>query len=133
MEKLREIRMEKTNLLANKEFEYMIDDKRVKFEIYDSVLNFTKSHWRRVVAYFIQAEEWEFKDFPPKESIIDIFLKIRGYFFTFSDLRVPDCVQKLNMKALKVSRSQRYEDQSVRKEFWDDLKEFIGKERYKGK
>ncbi|CAI2370729.1 unnamed protein product [Moneuplotes crassus] len=117
----------------HQEFEYVINNKRVKFELYDSVIGFNKSHWRRVVAYFAQAEEWELKDFPPKESAVDIFLKIRGYFFTFTGLQIPNCIQKYNIKPLRVSRSQRYEDRSIKKEFWDDLIEFLGKERYKGK
>lgn len=119
--------------VMNKTFEYEINGKNIEFEVYDSILNFTKYHWRRVVAYFAQAEDWEFKGFPPKESIVDIFLKIRGYFFTFSDLAVPDSISKLNVKVLKVRRTQRYEDQSVKKEFWDDLIDFLNKERYKGR
>ena len=54
----------------------MVGTKLVKFDLYDSILGFNKSHWRRVVAYFAQAEEWELKDFPPKESPDDIFQKL---------------------------------------------------------
>lgn len=114
------------------EFEYSINNKRVKFEVYDSVTAFTKSHWKRVVALFAQGQEWQFKDWPSKESIVDIFLKVRGYYLTFADVAVPPNVQKWNVKVLQVSRTLRHADQSVKKEFWDDLKEFLLKERYKG-
>ncbi|CAI2370449.1 unnamed protein product [Moneuplotes crassus] len=60
---------------GHQEFEYMVGTKLAKFDLYDSILGFNKSHWRRVVAYFAQAEEWELKDFPPKESPDDIFQK----------------------------------------------------------
>ena len=115
------------------EFEYNLFGKRIKFEVYDSVTGFNKNHWKRVVALFCQGQEWQFKDWPSKESIVDIFLKVRGYFLTFSDVVVPPNVKKWNVKILQVSRSLRHQDQSVQKEFWDDLKEFLMRERYKGK
>lgn len=115
------------------EFEYSIDNKRVKFEVYDSVTAFTKNHWKRVVALFVQGQDWQFKDWPSKESIVDIFLKVRGYFMTFQDVSPPPNVKKWNVRIIQVSRTLRHADQSLKKEFWDDLTEFLMKERYKDK
>lgn len=121
------------NLQEKIEFEYSIQNKRVKFEVYDSVTAFTKNHWKRVVALFVQGQDWQFKDWPSKESIVDIFLKVRGYYMTFSDAALPPSVKKWNVKILQVSRTLRHADQSLKKEFWDDLQDFLLKERYKGK
>lgn len=125
--------MQEDELRDKVEFEYMINSKQVKFEVYDSVTAFTKNHWKRVVALFVQGQDWQFKDWPAKESFVDIFLKVRGYYLTFSDVNVPINIKKWNVKVLQISRTLRHSDQSVKKEFWDDLKEFLLKERYKGK
>jgi hypothetical protein len=124
---------EDEKLRGNVEFEWEVAGKKVRFEVYDSVTNFTKSEWKRVVGLFAQGQEWQFKDWPSKEKIVDIFLKVRGYFMTFNDLAVPPNVKKWNVKVLQVSRMLRHADQSLKKEFWDDLTEFMMKERYKGK
>ena len=115
------------------EFEYSVQNKRVKFEVYDSVTAFTKGHWKRVVALFAQGQDWQFKDWPSKESIVDIFLKVRGYYMNFADMTPPANVKKWNVKILPVHRNLRHADQSLKKEFWDDMNDFMFKERYKGK
>lgn len=115
------------------EFEYSIQGKRVKFEVYDSVCNFTRNHWKRVVALFVQGQEWQFKDWPSKEAIVDIFLKVRGYYLCYSELSIPSNVKKWNVKPLIVNNASRHGDQVVHREFWNDLKDFLLRERYKGK
>lgn len=39
-----------------------IGNKNVTFDIYDSVANFTESRWQRVVAVFVNGQDWQFKD-----------------------------------------------------------------------
>lgn len=109
-----------------------ISGKSVKFEIYNSVTTFSKNHWKRVVAIFVHGQDWQFKDWPKKESLTNIFLKIKGYYLTYPDIPVPQNVQKLNVEVLNVNRHTRHEDHSLQKEIWDGLTTFMLKERYKG-
>ena len=62
------------------------------FEVYDSVTGFNKNHWKRVVAVFVMGPEWQFKDWPKSEGIVDILLKVRGYYLGFSELPIPETV-----------------------------------------
>lgn len=42
----------------NVEFTSYVNGKEVTFEVYDSVINFTKDHWRRACAVFVSGQEW---------------------------------------------------------------------------
>ena len=39
-----------------------IGTRNVTFDVYDSVANFTESRWQRVVAVFVNGQDWQFRD-----------------------------------------------------------------------
>ena len=114
------------------EFEKEIAGKNIQFEVYNSVISFTKRHWKRVVAVFVHGEKWQFKDWPTKESMVDIFLKIKGYYITYHDVKPPAYIGKINVEQHTLDRTMRHGDQKLKDEIWNGLTNFMLKERYKG-
>ena len=114
-------------------FEKRVNDRRVTFEVYDSVTSFTKLQWKRVVAVFAAGPSWQFKDWPKNETIVDIMLKVRGFYLHFSDFAVPEYIKSLNVKILYLKQFHRHEDKSVYNEFWKELSLFLSKERFRPK
>lgn len=110
-----------------------IKGKDLNFEIVCSVRNFTKNDWKRVVAVFVQGNDWEFNDWPKNETLISIFLKIKGFHLKYSDLPANENVKKWNIKILEISRTKRHFDGSIQNEFWINLEEFLTQPRYRDK
>ena len=83
-------------------FKRNIKGKEVHFEIYNSVRNFEKSDWKRVIAVFVQGVEWEFNDWPKSETTISILLKIKGFHLKYNDVQLNENCKKWNVKILEV-------------------------------
>ena len=66
-----------------------LNGKQVLFDVYDSVANFSDSRWSRVVAVFVNGQDWQFKDWRPtggsgtELNKRELFARVRGYFFNF--------------------------------------------------
>jgi parafibromin len=114
-------------------FIYKIKGHDLNFELHCSVRNFSKNDWKRVVAVFVQGNEWEFNDWPKNESITTIFLKVRGFHLKFTDLPLNDNIKKWNVKVLEMSRSKKHSVVSVQNLFWKTLEDFLGQPRYRNK
>lgn len=114
-------------------FSRKIKGKELNFEIHSNVRNFSKSDWKRVVAVFVQGNDWEFSDWPKNESVTSILLKIKGFHLKYTDLPTNENVKKWNVKILEVSRSKRHFDVSVQNQFWTLLEEFLSLSRYRDK
>jgi hypothetical protein len=115
----------------NNSFARKIKGKELNFEIHSNVRKFSKSDWKRVVAVFVQGTDWEFNDWPKGESIISIFLKIKGFHLKYSDMPANENVRKWNIKILEISRSKRHFDVSVQNEFWSLLEQFLSQPRFR--
>ena len=119
-------------------FERKINGESVQFEVVNSVLGFSDSQWKRVVAVFVNGQEWQFKDWLEKignqKKYVELFLRVRGYYLHFQDLAgtLPDIVTKWNIKLLALQRNKRHQDVTVFTELWTDLEAFLKKERYPG-
>lgn len=85
------------------------------------------------MAVFLNGTDWQLKDWPKSEKTVDIFLKVRGYYLTFSDLPIPATVKGWNVKVMHLNRAHRHEDKPISNDLWKDLSEFLMKERYKGR
>lgn len=44
-----------------------IANKQVTFDIYDSVTNFTDTRWQRIVAVFVNGQDWQFREWKNRE------------------------------------------------------------------
>ena len=68
-------------------FERKINGESVQFEVVNSVLGFSDSQWKRVVAVFVNGQEWQFKDWLEKmgnqKKYVELFLRVRGYYLHF--------------------------------------------------
>ena len=69
--------------LEKVDVEKKINEEPVVFEVYDSVANFTYRHWRRVVAIFLSGQEWQLKDWPHNNKMVELFLRVRGYYMRY--------------------------------------------------
>jgi parafibromin len=114
-------------------FKRIIKGKEVNIEIYNTVRNFEKSDWKRVIAVFVQGVEWEFKDWPKSETIISILLKIKGFYLKYHDSPLNENCRKWNVKILEIHRNKRHFDGSVNNEFWSAMEEFLNLPRYREK
>ena len=106
-----------------------IYDKDILFEITSNVRNFTRNEWKRVVAVFVQGDDWEFKDWPKNETVTSILQKVKGFYLKFQDMPHNNNTKKWNVKVLEISRNKRYCDVSIQNEFWDLLSDFLNQPR----
>ena len=62
-----------------------IGNKNVQFDVYDSVTNFTESRWTRVVAVFVNGQDWQFKEWKNKDTKRELFARVRGYYIHYAN------------------------------------------------
>ena len=86
----------------------------------------------RVVAVFVNGYEWQFKDWPEHVKMVELFLRVRGYFLHYQDQMLPDIIHRWNIKVLALQRNKRHQDVSVHNECWQDLEQFLKKEKFTG-
>ena len=114
-------------------FNRKIRGKAVTFEIYDQTFSFSKAHWRRTVAVFVQGPRYQFKDWPLANDLITLFLTVRGFYMNYQDSPIDENVKKLYVKILQISRNKRHLDRTIQHEFWSELERFIFSARFKSK
>ena len=110
-------------------FSYKIQGKDLLFEICSNVRKFNKNDWKRVVAVFVQGDDWEFKDWPKSENVSTILQKVKGYYLTYEDIPKNNNIKKWNVQPLEIYRNKRYCDGSLQNKFWNSLSEFLSSPR----
>ena len=110
-------------------FQYKIQGKDLLFEICSNVRKFNKNDWKRVVAVFVQGDDWEFKDWPKSESISTILQKVKGYYLKYKDNPLNNNIKKWNVEILEISRNKRHFDISLQNKFWNLLSDFLSSPR----
>ena len=106
-------------------FQYKIQGKDFLFEISSNVRKFSNNDWKRVVAVFVQGDDWEFKDWPKSESVSTILQKVKGYYLKYKNYPLNNNIKKWNLEILEISRNKRHFDISLQNKFWDSLSEFL--------
>lgn len=109
-----------------KTFDKKIGGEKVTFEIHDSVLSFTSKEWRRVVCLFSCGEDFQLKDFPPKDGddeyngsidmhmkVVNLFHRVKGFYFHYQDIPEPSKVKTWNVTRVIIERNKRYMDINV--------------------
>ena len=114
-------------------FNRKIRGKLVTFEVHDQTLTFSKSHWRRAVAVFVQGPKYQFKDWPWANDLISLFLAVRGFYINYQDSPIDENIKKWHVKILQISRNKRHLDKTIQHEFWIELEKFLFSPRYKAK
>ena len=110
-------------------FQYKISGKDLIFEICSNVRKFNRNDWKRVVAVFVQGDDFEFKDWPKSESISTILQKVKGYYLKYEDNPLNNNIKKWNVEILEISRNKRHFDSSLQNKFWSSLSEFLSSPR----
>ena len=114
---------------SDNNFSYRIQGKDLNFEICSNVRRFKKNDWKRVVAVFVQGDDWEFKDWPKNETVSTILQKVKGYFLKYEDTPTNKNVKNWNVQILEISRNKRHFDVSIQNKFWSSLSEFLSAPR----
>ena len=110
-------------------FFYKIQGKDLLFEICSNVRRFNKSDWKRVVAVFVQGDDWEFSDWPRSENPSTILQKVKGYYMKYNNNPTNKNIKKWNVQILEISRNKRHFDVSIQNKFWSSLSEFLSAPR----
>ena len=107
-------------------------NKTVAFDVYDSVTNFTESRWTRVVAVFVNGQDWQFKEWKNGDAKRELFARVRGYYIHYANTQMPPSLTTWNIKRLELQRHKRHHDTNIRNNFWTDLEEFLRREKFQG-
>jgi hypothetical protein len=110
---------------SDNNFFYKIQGKDLLFEICSNVRRFNKNDWKRVVAVFVQGDDWEFKDWPRSENPTTILQKVKGYYMKYNNNPTNKNIKKWNVDILEISRNKRHFDASIQNKFWSSLSEFL--------
>jgi hypothetical protein len=62
----------------------------------------------------------------------ELFARVRGYYMTYSDVKVPPVVNNWNVLKLQLPRNKRHHDVNEMTKFWQDLESHLKRERFKG-
>ena len=81
---------------------HKIGNRSVTFDVYDSVANFTKTRWPRVVAVFVNGQDWQFRDWKNGKQKRELFARVRGYYIGYASYKVPEQVNSWNVKKLEL-------------------------------
>ena len=115
--------------ISDNNFYYKIQGKDLMFEICSNVRKFNKNDWKRVVAVFVQGDDWEFSDWPRSENPSTILQKVKGYYMKYNNNPVKKKIKKWNVQILEISRNKRHFDISIQNKFWSSLSEFLSAPR----
>ena len=110
---------------SDNNFFYKIQGKDLLFEICSNVRKFNKNDWKRVVAVFVQGDDWEFKDWPRSENPTTILQKVKGYYMKYNNNPTNKNIKRWNVQILEISRNKRHFDASIQNKFWSSLSEFL--------
>ena len=110
---------------SDNNFFYKIQGKDLLFEICSNVRKFNKNDWKRVVAVFVQGDDWEFKDWPRSENPSTILQKVKGYYMKYNNNPTNKNIKKWNVQTLEISRNKRHFDASIQNKFWNSLSQFL--------
>ena len=125
----RELFTEDDNEEEENNFQYKILGKDLIFEICSNVRKFNRNDWKRVVAVFVQGDDFEFKDWPKGENVSTILQKVKGYYLKYEDNPLNNNIKKWNVEILEISRLKRHFDSSLQNKFWNSLSEFLSSPR----
>ena len=114
---------------SDNNFFYKIQGKDLLFEICSNVRRFNKSDWKRVVAVFVQGDDWEFSDWPRSENPSTILQKVKGYYMKYNNNPTNKNIKNWNVQILEISRNKRHFDVSIQNKFWSSLSEFLSAPR----
>ena len=114
---------------SDNNFFYKIQGKDLLFEICSNVRRFNKSDWKRVVAVFVQGDDWEFSDWPRSENPSTILQKVKGYYMKYNNNPTNKNIKKWNVQILEISRNKRHFDVSIQNKLWSSLFEFLSAQR----
>jgi parafibromin len=120
------------------QIKHKLDKREVTFDVYDNVTGFSASKWRRVVCVICSGHEWQFKDWKPLQgsgselSKKELFARVRGYYLSYSDVKVPPLVETWNVQKLTLPRNKRHHDVNEMTKFWNDFEVYLKRERFKG-
>ena len=114
---------------SDNNFFYKIQGKDLLFEICSNVRRFNKSDWKRVVAVFVQGDDWEFSDWPKSENPSTILQKVKGYYMKYNNNPTNKNIKNWNVQILEISRNKRHFDVSIQNKFWSSLSEFLSAPR----
>ena len=109
-----------------------IGNRTVTFDVYDSVTNFTESRWTRVVAVFVNGQDWQFKEWKKHDSKRELFARVRGFYMHYANTQIPPTINTWNIKRLELQRHKRHHDVNIRNNFWTDLEEFLRRDKFQG-
>ena len=84
------------------------------------------------MAVFVNGQQWQFKDWPEHQKMVELFLRVRGYFLHYQDQLLPDMCKKWNIKILTLQRNARHQDVSAHNDVWQDLELHLKKEKFGG-
>ena len=110
---------------SDNNFFYKMQGKDLLFEICSNVRKFNKNDWKRVVAVFVQGDDWEFKDWPRSENPSTILQKVKGYYMKYNNNPTNKNIKKWNVQTLEISRNKRHFDASIQNKFWTSLSQFL--------
>ena len=116
----------------------VINKREVIFDVYDNTTGFSETKWRRVVGVFCNGNDWQFKDWKPTRgpgteiSKKELFARVRGYFMTFGDVKIPSHIDSWNVLKLQLPRNKRHHDVNEQTKFWNDFETFLKRERFSG-
>jgi len=74
----------------------------VSFDVYDSVTNFTESRWQRIVAVFVNGQDWQFREWKNGTEKRELFARVRGFYTHYANTQIPPLINSWNIKRLEL-------------------------------
>lgn len=81
--------------------------KKLLLRVLDTGTKLTDREWARVVAVFVQGQDWQFKGWK-WPTPVELFHNVVGFHFMLDDREVDPKILSWNCKVLKVFHSQNY-------------------------
>lgn len=100
-----------------------------EYVIASNVSRMEDGDWKRVVAVICSGQEWQFKNWPFRGSLPEIFTNIQGFYFHYDDEQPNPKVKDWAVKKLMLSRNRRHMDSRVMTEFWNTIDKYIGSKK----
>lgn len=100
----------------------------VPYRVIDNPARLQPNDWNRVVAVFVQGPAWQFKGWP-YSSPVDIFIKTKGFYLKYDEMKTDPNVQKWDVHILTISRNKRHLDKASIIRFWEILDKFMTKNK----
>lgn len=102
----------------------------ISFKVIDNPTKLAPDDWHRVVACFVQGQQWQFRDWKLGDgNPSEIFNRIKGFHLKISGMPSDPNISKWSVTVVELDHNKRHLDKARLLALWDELDKYMMKNK----